>query len=92
MVTVILAEPFFLPVTFPLDDTVATFGLLDLNVTFTSTGLPVYFVTFVKPVGNVTLMVWLLPLFKESDDVALALDKAIFLSIEIKSVLVTPSA
>ena len=72
MVTVIFVLPFFLPVTFPLDDTVATFGLLDLKVTFTSAGFPLYFVTFVKPVGNVIFMVWLLPFFREIEDVALA--------------------
>ena len=39
-----------------------------------------YFVTFVKPVGNVTLMVWLLPLFIEREDVALASESEPLLS------------
>ena len=69
----ILAVPFFFPVTLPLDDTVATFGLLDLNVTFTSAGLPVYFATCVNPAGNVIFKALLLPLFTENEDGAFTL-------------------
>ena len=71
--TLIFAVPFFLPVTFPPDDTVATFGLLDLNVTFTSAGLPVYFATCVNPAGNVIFRALLLPLFTENEDGAFTL-------------------
>lgn len=48
----ILDVPFFFPVTLPLDDTAATFGLLDLNVTFTSAGLSLYLETLLKPTGR----------------------------------------
>ena len=75
MVTVIFVVPFFFPATLPLDDTVATFGLLDLNVTFTSAGLPVYFGTCVNPAGNVIFKALLLPLFTENEDGAFALEK-----------------